>query len=181
MTAAVFLLAAGNLYLLTIGRTANGQSNGVTGQMVADAHKLPPIPGPSAGGETFVNNRYPVLVDPRDEHGRVRPLLGIVVMPCEGDDGGVEIQSIIDGTSAEDAGLQVGDILLTVDGKKISNPGCLIGCLKQHGVGQRIELVYIREGRRQKTSVFLGGLMKMGDREFLIKNSPVPRELIDQQ
>jgi hypothetical protein len=181
LTAAVFLLAAGNLYLLTVGRTTNNQ-NGLNGQLVADKTHLPAIPGPSATGETsFVNNRYPVLVDPRDEHGRVRPLLGIVVMPCEGDDGGVEIQSIIDGTSAEDAGLQVGDILLSVDGKKINNPGCLIGCLKQHGVGQRIELVFVREGRRQKANIFLGGLVQMGDRNFLIKRSPVPPELIDQQ
>jgi len=175
LTAAVLLLAAGNLYLLTFGRNQT-----TLARNIPSAAPGPVVGSSGSGSGMFVNNRFPVLVDPRDEKGRVRPLLGTIVVPCEGRDGGVEIQAIIDGTSAEDAGLQVGDILLEVDGKKIHDPGCVIGCLKKHGVGQRIEILYSREGRTHRTSVFLGGVMKFGDGEFLLRKSPIPRELIDQ-
>jgi hypothetical protein len=173
LTAACMLLAAGNLYLLF------GQQG--------DAKPLAVLPDVSAGpvvppnGNMLVGNRLPVLVDPRDERGRVRPLLGIFVTPCEGENSpGAVIEAIFSGTSAEDAGLQVGDVLVSIDGKKVCGPGCVVGCLRQHGVGQRIEIVYLREGRRHKVSVFLGGLVKMGDREFLIKKSPIPLDLIDR-
>jgi len=177
LTAAVLLLGAGNLYLLTVGK-----QDAAVGP-IADATKkvIGPGFGKSTGNETFVrDNRYPVLVDPSDSKGWVRPLLGVCVVPCDGDADGVEVQSIFEGTSAEDAGLDVGDILVEIDGNKIRDPGCLVGCLKHHSVGQRVDLVYIREGRQHRTSVFLGGLVKMGDREFLIKNSPIPREMLDQ-
>ena len=177
LTAACMLLAAGNLYLLF------GQQG--------DAKRLPISPlvsGPSApsgavgpNGSKLVRNQLPVLVDPRDERGRVRPLLGIFVTPCEGEESeGAVIEAIFSGTSAEDAGLQRGDVLVSIDGKKVCGPNCVVGCLRQHGVGQRIEIVYLREGRRHKVSVFLGGLVKMGDREFLIKKSPIPLDLIDR-
>jgi hypothetical protein len=185
MTVAVMLLAVGNLYLLTGSRTQYG------GQMAAvkpsnvirtgDGVSTLPNLRLKSGGETFVNARYPVLVDPRDERGRVRPLLGLVVFPCEGDDCGVEVSSILEDTSAEEAGLQVGDIIVSVDGKKVRSPGCMISYLKQHSVGQRIEIVYYREGRQHTVNVFLGGIVRMGERDFIIKKSPIPREMIDQQ
>src|SRR5262249_23143449 len=66
LTAAVLLLTAGNLYLLTLGK-----SNG-PGLTVADGGKklIGEGFGKSNHTETFVNNRYPVLVDPRDSKGR---------------------------------------------------------------------------------------------------------------
>jgi len=180
LTAAVFLLAIGNLYLLTIGQTYHGPE-----QPFAALKVVSPPPVAMAGlnqkpaGETFVANRYPVLVDPRDKQGRVKPLLGLLVNMREGSDG-VEIGAIFEGTSAEEAGLQVGDVILEVDGKKICGPSCVAGVLKRQSVGQRIEILYKRDGNNHKVTVFLGGLVQMGDREFLIKNSPIPRELREQ-
>ena len=85
LTAAVFLLAIGNLYLLTVGQTTIGAERpmaglkeaAVGGPAVADL-KAPTV------GERLVTNRFPVLVDPSDSRGRVRPLLGISVLPDEG-------------------------------------------------------------------------------------------------
>ena len=168
LTAAVMLLAFGNLYLLTRG----------------DATPIAGIPGAGPAVMPAVNplvgNRFPVLVDPRDERGRVRPLLGIFVLPCEGENEGAVIEGIFDGTSAEEAGLQRGDVLVSIDGKKVCGPGCVVGCLRKQCVGQRIEIVYLREGRKHRVNVFLGGVLKMGDSEFLIKKSPIPKDLIDQ-
>jgi membrane-associated protease RseP (regulator of RpoE activity) len=180
LTAAVFLLAIGNLYLLTVGQSPYGVERSLAGYKGASGlgNTVAGLKTPSTG-ERLVN--YPVLVDPADARGRVRPLLGISVVPSDADDGGVEIRSIFEGTSAEEAGLQVGDIILEVDGKKVSGPGCVIGCLKKHIVGQRIEILYLRDGRKHKVTVFLGGLVQVDGVDLLIKKSPVPRELIDQQ
>lgn len=173
LTAAVLLLAVGNIYFLVGG--LQGDANPVVRAPIAGIQ----APEPLVGGNMLVGNRFPVLVDPRDERGRVRPLLGIFVLPCEDDRKGAVIAAIFSGTSAEDAGLQVGDILTSIDGKEICGPGCVIGCLRRHGVGQKIEVAYLREGREHKVNVFLGGLMKLGDIEVLIKKSPLPLDIIE--
>jgi hypothetical protein len=183
LTAAVFLLAIGNLYLLTVGQTTIGAERplagvrpgaGGLGNVVAEGLKAPTV------GERLVTNRFPVLVDPSDSRGRVRPLLGVTVLPVEGGEG-VEISSILDSTSAEEAGLQAKDIILEIDGGKVNGPGCLIGCLKKHSVGQRIEVTFLRDGLKHKVTVFLGGLVNVDGVDLLIKKSPVPREMLDQQ
>jgi hypothetical protein len=184
LTAAVFLLAIGNLYLLTVG-----QGHRAPERTVAMLKPAPNISTPIADigranvPETMVANRYPVLVDPRDKHGRVKPLLGTMVMARD-DEEGVEVGAIFPGTPAEEAGLQVEDVILEIDGMAITSPSCVASVLKQHNVGQRIEILYKRDDRKHKVTVFLGGLVQMGDREFLIKKSPIPREIredIDQQ
>src|SRR4029079_5082303 len=135
LTAAVFLLAIGNLYLLTVG-----QSYHVADRPIAAIRPTPIASPPMAGlgkstpGETFVANRFPVLVDPRDKRGRVKPLLGLMVLPREDGAEGVEIGAIFEGTPAEEAGLQVGDVILEIDNKKICDPSCVAGLLKQHNV-----------------------------------------------
>jgi hypothetical protein len=174
LTAAVLLLAVGNIYFLVGGLQGDAKPVNMV--------QMPPVipnAGDLVGGNMLVGNRFPVLVDPRDERGRVRPLLGIFVLPCEDDRKGAVIAAIFSGTSAEDAGLQVGDILLSIDGKEIAGPGCVIGCLRRHGVGQKIEVAYLREGREHKVNVFLGGLMKLGDMEVIIKKSTMPLDLIE--
>lgn len=181
LTAAVFLLAIGNLYLLILGQTTVGAERPLAGLKGTDGLgavanlKVPKV------GERLVTDRFPVFVDPSDSRGRVRPLLGISVLPNEGDEGGVEIRAILESTSAEEAGLQAGDIILEIDGKKVNGPGCLIGCLKKHAVGQRIEVMFLRDGLKHKVTVFLGGLVNVDGVDLLIKKSPIPRELIDQQ
>jgi hypothetical protein len=189
LTAAVFLLAVGNLYLLTIGQTYRGaerplavlKSNSAFVANAETPRSMVDVPKAS-GNETLV--RYPVLVDPRDKHGRVKPLLGLMVFQRQDAAEGVEIGAIFEGTSAEEAGLQVGDVILEIDGKKIHDPSCVADVLKRHSVGQRIEILFQRDGHRYKPTVFLGGLVQIEDREFLIKKSPIPREIresIDQQ
>jgi len=182
LTAAVFLLAIGNLYLLTIGQSYHFTMDRPIAVLKPPITTSPAMAalGKTHSGETFVANRFPVLVDPRDKRGRVRPLLGLSVVQHEGPEGGVEVESIFEGTSAEEAGLRSGDILLEIDGKEICDPGCVIGSLKQHSVGQRIEILYMREGRKHKLTVFLGGLVQLGDSEFLMKKSPIPREMREQ-
>jgi len=182
LTAAVFLLAVGNLYLLTIGQSYHVADRPIAALRTAPAGSPPAIAGlgKASSGETFVANRFPVLVDPRDKRGRVKPLLGLMVLQREEGADGVEIGAIFEGTPAEEAGLQVGDVILEIDNKTISDPSCVAGLLKEHSVGQRIEILYQREDRKHKVTVFLGGLVQMGDREFLIKKSPIPRELREQ-
>jgi len=185
LTAAVFLLSIGNLYLLTIGQTYQGPERSIAGLKMGSSvaanieptRSMVDVPKTS-NGETLV--RYPVLVDPRDKRGRVKPLLGLMVMQREKGAEGVEIGEIFEGTSAEEAGLQVGDIILEIDGNAIISPKCVASILKQQSVGQRIEILYRRDDCRHKVNVFLGGLMQMGDREYIMKKSPIPRDMLDQ-
>lgn len=183
LTAAVFLLAVGNLYLLTMGQSYHIATDRPMVALKAPTTTSPAMAGinrTTSSGETLVANRFPVLVDPQDKHGRVRPLLGLMVCEREKGENGVEIGAIFEGTPAEEAGLQLGDIILEIDNQEICGPTCVASLLKQHSVGQRIEILYQREGRKHKLTVFLGGLVQMGDREFLIKKSPIPREMREQ-
>jgi S1-C subfamily serine protease len=61
-------------------------------------------------------------------------------------DAGVMIANVVPGSSAEAAGLRLGDLLVAIDGAPVRSSGELKGRLARAGVGNVIELEVVREG-----------------------------------
>jgi S1-C subfamily serine protease len=102
-----------------------------------------------------------------------RPTLGVVVFQdsairmAQGqgylprDVQGVLIRSVIPGTGAADAGLrgttdvQLGDVILAVDGRDTPDQSALFEALDRHSAGDEVELLIFRDGRKTSVSLVL--------------------------
>ena len=95
------------------------------------------------------------------EFGRVRrAYLGITIRPLDAltaarlniTDGAV-VASVVVGSPASTAGLQPGDVILTVDGRHASGSGTLQGMIEVATVGEPLELTVDRRGQILKIEV----------------------------
>lgn len=99
-----------------------------------------------------------------------RPILG--VYEEEGADvEGLAIRTVIEGKGAEAAGLKAGDVITGVDGKTVRGTGSLRAALDGHKPGDRVTVVYLRDGRTQQTGVTLSA-----DRSFYSYTATVERD-----
>jgi putative serine protease PepD len=69
---------------------------------------------------------------------------------------GVLIQAVTDGSAAQDAGLDVGDIIVTVDGEELKDIGDLAATISTYSPGEEVELEVSRDGKVSKVSAVLG-------------------------
>jgi len=69
---------------------------------------------------------------------------------------GALISEISPNSAAESAGLQVDDIIVRVDEKKISNSRELANAIGLKGSGEVVEIEYVRDGRTRKAKATLG-------------------------
>ena len=84
-----------------------------------------------------------------------RPILGIYEADEEAGKEGLAIGSVIRGKGAEAAGLQKGDVITMVNGKKIGGTGTLRAALAGQKAGDRVAVVYQRNGQMVQTEVAL--------------------------
>lgn len=92
-----------------------------------------------------------------DEKTEKMPLLGVYLDdPEETTETGAHITSIIEGTGAEKAGLQKGDIITKANGTKINNTKELIELIQSMEPDDELKLTYLREGKKEKTTAVLG-------------------------
>ena len=66
---------------------------------------------------------------------------------------GVLVTSVSPGAPASNAGVQVGDILVRIGGRKIQNINSLNTLLAARNIGRSFDLVYLRNGSRQSVRV----------------------------
>lgn len=89
----------------------------------------------------------------REESAEGLAFLGITAtVPVEE---GLPIGSIVEGSSAEIMGLQVGDIIVSIDGKKIDNFDSLSKVVKAYLPGETVSLVYLRDGVSKEVDIEL--------------------------
>ncbi len=69
---------------------------------------------------------------------------------------GAEISKINTDTPAQDAGLAAGDVVIEVDGLRVSDGIGLIVNIRSHQPGEKVEFVYLRDGEQRSTTVQLG-------------------------
>lgn len=68
---------------------------------------------------------------------------------------GVYVIKVIKGSPAEDAGLQKGDVIISLDGMKITDNAELTDALTQFDEGQKVDLVVLRDGKETTVNVEL--------------------------
>jgi S1-C subfamily serine protease len=69
---------------------------------------------------------------------------------------GIYLSSVVEGHSAEAAGLERGDVITRMDGRTMYSSNDLTQVLKDREPGDRIDVEYYRDGRRRTTTVKLG-------------------------
>jgi serine protease Do len=69
---------------------------------------------------------------------------------------GVLVTSVTPGAPASSAGVQQGDILVRIGGRKILNIDSLNTLLAAQNIGRRFDLVYLRNGSRQSIRIKIG-------------------------
>ena len=140
-----------------------------------DATGLPPI--------AWADNAPPVgswLVTPGLDPDNDPVSIGVVsvaarkISPPEGAlgitvpvrDSEARIEDVVPNNSADKAGLKVGDVILQVNGKAITDKENLIATIKSHMPGEKIELLVKRGSEELKLSATLGSRMQLfhGDR-----------------
>lgn len=100
------------------------------------------------------------------EHGEAtHGLLGVSVANVADDPAqaeatviGASIVQVVEGGAAEVAGLQIGDIIIGLDGVPISNKTDITAQVRTHAAGATVELNYVRGDRLRTADVTLGSL-----------------------
>jgi serine protease Do len=102
---------------------------------------------------------YNQLIGP--EHRVARGSIGIEFAAQEnpaiarvyGVNSGVTISNVIAGTPADQAGLQVGDTIISVDGKSVKNGDELVADIAGRKPGTKVSLGFVRNGKKQEAGV----------------------------
>jgi putative serine protease PepD len=83
-----------------------------------------------------------------------RPFLGVAGLGL-GEGQGLRVEFVAGRSAAEAAGLQEGDILLAIGQQPVDTMGELNRAVKQHAIGDRVDLVVLRDGQRRSFSTVL--------------------------
>ena len=93
----------------------------------------------------------------RDDPGR--PVLGVQL----GDPAktGVEVVSVQDGSPAQEAGIEPGDVIVEIGGKKVRSASELVAQVSKHKPGDEIEITRMRDGEEIMVEVKLTSLAQL--------------------
>lgn len=143
---AVGILVLG-LVCCSLGLVVGGAAGFGLGRAPARPEATPEwgIPGPIIPTPEFPPEVTPVPGE--------RPYLGIHYIQRAR---GAEVQEVIPGSPAEEAGLRVGDLIRKVDGRAVNSSHPLADVLSAYRPGDRVVLTVEREGREIEIPVTLG-------------------------
>ena len=129
----------------------------------------PVIKGAEEGWVHGLENLKSVLETGQDLRVVRRPMLGVVGVEdlCAEDaeklnlpvKGGLRLQGIVDGTGAQAAGLQKGDIIVKIAGEKTLSVLDFVNVMQRRQAGDQVKVVYYRQdsatGELQKQNVMM--------------------------
>lgn len=107
-----------------------------------------------AGGLTF---RQTGGTTPSPARGRARVRLGIMPGDYSGEQPGVLVGDVTEGTSAANAGMKKGDRIVRWGGEELADAGAMMQRLVSHKPGDVVEIVVVRDGQEQTLQVTLQG------------------------
>ena len=70
--------------------------------------------------------------------------------------GGALVADVVSGSSASDAGIMAGDILISFDGKTVETPRDMVGFVAERTVGDRTTVRILRDGTQQHFAISIG-------------------------
>jgi len=82
--------------------------------------------------------------------------LGVSVSPAVGDLAGALVDSVVAGSAAEAAGIEIGDLIVEVDGIAITGASSLRVEIISHPPGDEVDIVVVRDGETLTLAVTLG-------------------------
>ena len=85
--------------------------------------------------------------DRSEERDDSRAGLGVFIVDSRS--GGVEIERVVEGSPAADAGLRQGDRILRVNGRSVNSPQELSQMIARRDPGTQVQLVVLRNGERR--------------------------------
>ena len=91
--------------------------------------------------------------------------LGVMIEGA-GEEQGVLVTDVVDGSPAEKAGLQADDIIKAVAGQPVNSPSELVNSIKEFSQGETVDITYSREGSPSSVSATLA---KRSDHEKVYK------------
>ena len=129
------------------------------------ANVLPPVvfakEQPEIGGFIFSTNSDPTPMafgvysnPPRSLIGKNQAFLG--VKPVD-DNEGVRIVEVTVGSSADDVGMRLGDILIAINGVELTNVQSLVNEIRKNEPGDKIAIDFLREGAKMQVIAALAG------------------------
>lgn len=163
----VGLDSSGLKFIQTDASINQGNSGGpllnISGEVIGINRMIVSPTGGSVGiGFAIPINEVSNIIGQIQEKGSVeRPMLGISIAPIPQDGNfkgvkGLFVTGVHSGTGAWDAGIVPNDIVISVDGKEMTDPSELVTYVLGKKVGDRIILEILRENKKMKVSVRLG-------------------------
>ncbi|MEO6806539.1 MAG: trypsin-like peptidase domain-containing protein [Edaphobacter sp.] len=109
---------------------------------------------------------YNMLIGP--EHKVVRGSIGITFQTAQssavgrvyGFTNGVIVGTVTPNGGAAKAGIQVGDVLVSIDGRNIKDGDDLVNDISARHVGSSVKLGYLRDGKQETSNVVIGDRAK---------------------
>ena len=142
----------------------NGSVVGINAAIATEGSGGLQIPGQQAGN---IGIGFAI---PSDEASRIaseliatgkatRAVLGVEVGGNQGttmNQSGVPLRSVAPGGAASKVGLKVGDIITSIDGRRVTTADSLIAAVRNHAPSERVKITYVRDGKTADVEVTLG-------------------------
>ncbi|MBU1206284.1 MAG: PDZ domain-containing protein [Proteobacteria bacterium] len=120
-------------------------------------------PGQGIGFAIPINLAKKIMTELIETGKVTRPWVGISVQDLtpelkksfnlKGEEVGALISQVYEGSPAEKAGLDTGDIIIEIDGVKVESSQDVVREVLKKNVGQKIQIVVLRDGRRVEIPV----------------------------
>ncbi|HEY0166653.1 MAG TPA: trypsin-like peptidase domain-containing protein [Jatrophihabitans sp.] len=142
----------------------NGSVVGINAAIATESSGGLQIPGQQAGN---IGIGFAI---PSDEASRIaseliatgkatRAVLGVEVggnQSTTQSQSGVPLRAVSPSGAASKVGLKVGDIITSVDGRRVTTADSLIAAIRNHAPGERVKITYVRAGKAAEVEVTLG-------------------------
>jgi S1-C subfamily serine protease len=114
------------------------------------------IPNTNNVGFAIAINKVKPLLDQLKQGGTVTTTVAVLGVTTVENVQGVTVTGVSQGSGAEKAGIQVGDIITAVDGKAVSGQDSLGAAIKAHKPGDTIQVGVARNGQAVTVTATLG-------------------------
>ena len=108
-----------------------------------------------------IDEVLPIVEQMKDGETPTHARLGITVRDAADTTGaeitdGAEIQEITNGSAADDAGLEQGDVITKIDDHLVNSSDALVATVRSYRPGDEVEVTYQRDGETDTTTLTLG-------------------------
>ena len=113
-------------------------------------------PGNIGLGFSIPSNSARRVADELIATGKSRtPLMGVQLDKAYAD-GGARVESVTSGSGADDAGLVVGDVIISVNDRSIDDATELVVSIRSYAPGESIKIGFTRDGQDRSVKLVLG-------------------------